>query len=160
MKQSNVGATLYQANMLPKLPNTIKKREAKFTVSFQKWLTKNPQWIGGMFELKQCNTSLPFSALSLRQEMDLLAGNGDMGVVYKIRDDSRSEKLCDIVSFRNSPAWVVIKYDTEFSIISINIFLLERKRSKRKSLTKQRARELSTLTVPLRWTNNVRKCNI
>jgi len=53
----------------------------------------------------------------------------------------------DFILVKNDPAYFVIKYPHSFSIISIGTFLLEKERSKRKSLTEQRASEISIKTV-------------
>ncbi len=132
--------------MLPNLPKTLEKKEAKFGLQFRKWIMSHPQ-LSGAYELKQCSSAFPFSELSDKQILALQLVNSDNGFLYKAPDDTQGSKVLDYYYYRNAPAYVVIKYPKEFSIISINTFLLEKKRSKRKSLTMLRARELSTVTV-------------
>jgi len=99
------------------------------------------------FELKQCSGSLPFSAVAEHQVDALLAVKSDSGLLYKAPDDSRSVKPFDLFYMRGAYAYVVIKYPRSFQIISIDTFLLEKGRSKRKSLTEARAKEISVISV-------------
>lgn len=122
------------------------KKEANFTLRFRHWLKANPM-PSAAFELKQCSGSLPFSALADHQVDALLAVKSDTGLLYKAPDDSRSVKPFDLFYLRNTYAYVVIKYPRSFHIISIDTFLLEKKRSKRKSLTESRARDISVISV-------------
>lgn len=119
------------------------KREAKFQVIFNHFLKDSLKHIfvykipdGGFaqspfdcfsvdkfhefwaWELKQTKTdSLPFSAVVPHQVMALQIVQG----------------------------YVVIKYPTTVAIIPIDTFVLESKRSKRRSLTSKRAMEISTI---------------
>ena len=128
----------------------MQNREAKFALLFRHWLKANPTF-SQAYELKQtAGSSIPFSALEEHQAIYLQAIKSTKGVLIRIRGESGEP---DYVYLRNSPASVVIKFPKEFSIIDIDTFLLERSRSKRKSLTISRARELSTVTVS---TSNVR----
>lgn len=128
----------------------MQKREAKFTLLFRHWLKANPM-PSAAFELKQCGSCLPFDAVQEHQIDALQAAKSTLGLLYKGPDDSRGIKPVDLFYLRNSLAFVVIRFASlEFSIIDIDTFLLEKKRSKRKSLTMARAREISTITVSLR----------
>lgn len=122
------------------------KKEANFTLRFRHWLKANPM-PSAAFELKQCASSLPFSAVAEHQVDALLAVRSESGLLYKAPDDSRSVKPFDLFYMRNTYAYVVIKYPRSFHIISIDTFLLEKKRSKRKSLTETRAKEISVVSV-------------
>ena len=132
--------------MLPNLPKQIKKREADFGIRLGHWLAKNPQH-SCAYELKQTTgSSIPFDALEVQQIAYLKNINSGAGALLRI-PGTRGEP--DYVWLRNFPASVVIRFPREFSLISIETFLLEKRRSSRKSLTVQRAREISTVTVPL-----------
>lgn len=134
--------------MLPSLPKTLKKKEANFGIRFRKWLEENPR-ISSAFELKQCGTSFAFNDLKDHQIAALLLVKSDKGLLWKIADDSRGVKPFDMFYLRDAPAYVVIKYVHSFSLIDIDTFLLEKKRSKRRSLTEVRAKLISNLTVEL-----------
>lgn len=126
------------------------KREQKFGQLFRHWLMSNPLRFsnGAVFELKQTSTSLPFDAVKEHQIAALVAASeGNKGLLYKAPDDSRGIKPFDFFFSINTPAYVVIKYPKHFEVISVGTFILEKNRSKKKSLTSQRAREISTISV-------------
>ena len=127
----------------------MKKREAQFGTLFRSWLRRNPMPTSA-FELKQTTADyLPFSDVKDHQIDALLsAKNGQL--LWKLPDDSRGIKCFDYFYFNQAAAWVVIKYPGSFEVIDIEVFLLEKERSTRKSLTHKRAQEISTMSVPLR----------
>lgn len=124
------------------------KREQKFTVLFRHWLMANPMW-SAAFELKQTITdSIPFSDIKEHQLDALLAAaEGDKGLLYKAPDDSRGVKPFDLFYLRNSDAYIVVKYPDGFVIIDVTAFIKEKKESKRKSLTWDRACEIAWKVV-------------
>lgn len=121
------------------------KREAKFTVLFRHWLRYSHIEVAA-FELKQTTTdSIAFDAVKQHQVDALLAVRNDR-FIYKIADDSRGVKPYDMFII-SGPAYVVIRYPDFFCVIDINVFVEEKKRSMRKSLTSARAREIAEYTV-------------
>lgn len=125
------------------------KREAKFNTTFNHWL-KHVYKKTAVFELKQCDTSLPFSAVVEHQRQALL--NTRHGtLVYKIPDVGFQNPY-DVVCLTEIPSYVVIKFTLGVCIIPIDTFLLAEKRSKRKSITYSEAIKLSTVLFdsPLR----------
>lgn len=126
----------------------MKKREADFGLLFRKWVRANPLGETSHFELKQTQKdSIPFSCVET-QQIDFgrsimenpkgilirnLGGNGEPDYSYFYRD----------------PVYIVIKFPDCFCILSLPSFISERDRSKRKSLTAQRAREIATWYEPL-----------
>lgn len=126
----------------------MKKSEANFGLLFRKWVRANPLRETCHFELKQTpKDSIPFSCVE-PQQIDFgnsimesakgilvrnLGGNGEPDYSYFYRD----------------PVYVVIRYPDCFCILSMRSFISERDRSKRKSLTSQRAREIATWYEPL-----------
>lgn len=133
--------------MLPDLPRILKKREADFGILLRHWLKANPTF-STAYELKQTSgTSIPFSCLEEHQAIYLQAIKSNQGTLIRVQGVSGEP---DYIYLRNCPASVVIKFPREFSIIDIDTFLMEKKRSKRKSLTVARAREISTITTPTR----------
>ncbi len=124
------------------------KRESKFTTLFRHWLMANPMW-SAAFELKQTTTdSIPFSDVKEHQIDALLAvSEGVKGLLYKAPDDSRGIKPCDLLYLRNADAYVVIKYPNGFVLIDVDNFVKESKKSKRRSLTWDRAKQIAYQVV-------------
>lgn len=122
------------------------KREADFGILFRHWLRANPRH-SCAFELKQTSgTSIPFSCLEDHQETYLMAIKGPKGVLIRVQGVAGEP---DYVYLRNAPACVVVKIGKEFHIIDIDQWANEKRRSKRRSLTGSRAREISILSVKL-----------
>ncbi len=130
--------------MLPKLPKKIKNNEALFGLKFRKWIEKNPM-LTGSFELKDARERgyFPFSELGELQVAHALRNKSDKGNLIRITVGTIGSP--DYVYFRNSYSWIVINYKHGFEIIDIETLLLEVKKGK-KSLTAQRAKELSTVS--------------
>lgn len=134
--------------MLPNLPQIKEKKETNFgTEIFRKWLEKKTDWPSSAFELKQTESnSLPFSAVLPHQIIALLQAK-NRGLIFKPSDDSRGSKPCDYLFLKKTCAWIVIKYSKSAEVIDIDAFLLERDRSVRKSLTAERAKKISTISI-------------
>jgi len=124
----------------------MKRREAKFGTKFALWAKynwdaeKNPAY----FEYKVSTTSsLPFSEVSEKQNNNLQIKK----FYHKFSDFDRMGTPFDAVMFCGK-GYIVIQYykprNKEFFIIPIDIFLLEKENSKRKSLTEERASEIGT----------------
>lgn len=130
---------------MPPLPKQNKKKEADFGITFRKWWEANP--LRGEIEIKYArNDVFPFSELSHDQEVI-----GNMAISRKgvlVRRSAGTTGGADYSGLVQSPYWIVIKYSKAFYIISLTTFLLERSRSKRKSLTQERAEAISIITVP------------
>ena len=121
-------------------------KEKDFSITFRHWLKANPR-LSGSYEIKDTRGKnyLPFSEVGEHQINYGLAINSDKGVLIRVQAISGGEP--DYVYLRNAPAYIVIKYPKFFCIIDVGTFDLERKRSKTKSLTSGRAKELSTVVV-------------
>lgn len=129
---------------LPELPRTVKQKEAKFGLTFLKWITENPRHTAG-FELKQTTTnSISFSCVSDEQLAYLRAIKSDKGVLIRVQGVNGEP---DYVYLRNEPAYIVIKYPKFFCLIDPDTFLLEKSRSSRKSLTSSRAVDIATVVI-------------
>lgn len=85
-------------------------------------------------------TSLPFREVSDEQIAYGMAIKGDKGVLIRVQGLSGEP---DYVYLRNEPSYVIVKYPGCFTIIDIETFVLEKKRSKVKSLTQTRAKEIA-----------------
>jgi hypothetical protein len=123
----------------------MKRRESEFATKFARWAKYN--WPvkekPAHFEYKVSLTgALPFSALSEKQYTNLQLKK----IYHKYSDFARIGTMFD-ASYYYGDGYVVIQYwkprNKEFFIIPILTFINERDTSKRKSLTEERARELS-----------------
>jgi len=119
-------------------------RERDFQTKFTRWL-KHHQKTSAAFELKICKKkSLPFSAVQKHQEDALIAVKHHC-LSYKISDDSRGFKPFDCFSL-SAEAYVVIMFyrprNSKVYMIDIDAWLKEKKASKRKSITEERAGEI------------------
>ena len=124
----------------------MKKREADFGKQFRAWVKAQRDLPSAAFELKQTTKDyISFSDLQEHQEFALLAASTS-GILYKAPDDSRGVKPFDFFYLKRAPAFVVIKYPKGFEGIAIEIFILEREKSTRKSLTYERAKQISSFS--------------
>jgi hypothetical protein len=122
-------------------------KEKDFQTTFSHWL-KQVWKKTGAFELKIVHgDSLPFSDVQDHQIAALEAVRWST-LVYKIPDVGYQNPF-DCFAMTEQPAYVVVYYETKrfFCLIDIDTFTLERSRSKRKSLTSGRAREIATIVV-------------
>lgn len=131
---------------MPPLPRVLRKKEASWTTTFlKKWVLEESTLPSGPIEVKNTNTnSIPFNAVSPEQLADLLACTTKRGHWWKVADMGRKNDF-DVVFYRNSPAWIIIKYPTGFVVISAETYKLEMERSIRKSLTWERAQEIAII---------------
>lgn len=122
------------------------KREAKHQTRFNHW-AKEVYKKNAVFELKQTTgSSIPFDALQPHQELALLAVN-DSTFVWKIPDLGYQNPF-DSFCLTKLPAYVVLCFPESIELIPIQGFILERERSKRKSITYERAKAISTISIP------------
>lgn len=121
------------------------KREANYTPIFEKYLRLKR--LVGAFEIKQTTSdAILFSAVEDHQIEGLLAVQ-QSGFVYKLSDADSRRKPFDVVATSWMTGYVVIKYPKITCVMTVNNFVWERDHSKRKSLTLERAKEISTYIV-------------
>lgn len=133
---------------LPDLPKQNKTQEADFgTDIFKPWWEKKR--MPGTFELKDTRgeSSLSFSEFEIDQRVIANLARSPKGVL--IRVSVGTPGTADYIALMNEVTWIVIKYPEAFYIISTEAFVFEQVRNKRKSLTATRAKEISTISVPL-----------
>lgn len=127
----------------------MKKREADFGVLFRHWIKANPRYSCAC-ELKQTEKkSIPFEALAQHQVDYLTAINSNAGTLIRVQGVNGEP---DYVYLRNEPAYVFVKFPGEFHGIAISQWVLERDASykrKKRSLTVERARQISVISVDL-----------
>ena len=131
--------------MLPSLPKINNKTEADFGLRFRKWWQLHG--MNAPYELKDSRgkSSIPFSSITPEQIAFALSAKSSKGVLIRVEKGTVGSP--DYVGFRNSPAWFVIHFPKCFEVIDAEVFVMEKERSKRKSLTAERARAISTVTV-------------
>lgn len=123
--------------------------ESKSSILFRHWLRANPQYTCS-HEMKDSGgkDSLPFSAVSQAQLDYGMAIKGNRGVWLRVQ--AVQEGMPDYVYLRRTPAYIVIKYPKSFQIIDVETFIYEKEKSKKKSLTKSRAEEISVKSISVR----------
>ncbi len=131
---------------LPDLPRQLDKREAAFGVQLRHWLEKNKLQSCPIEIKRTTTTNILFSCLPNEQIAWLMAAKSDEGALIRVIGVTGEP---DYAWYRNAPARVVVRYSKSFHIIDIEAFLLEKKRSKRRSLTTERARAISIWSVDL-----------
>lgn len=117
-------------------------KEKDFQTEFNKWL-KHRHSSTGAFELKLTKEkSLPFNAVAPHQKLALQqAKHGKL--IYKIPDESYSQKPFDGFMLVNVPAFVVVMFyergQKKFYMIDIDDFLSLEQKGERKSITEEEA---------------------
>lgn len=140
---------------LPDLPRQLNKREANWsTTIFRSWVLKHFNH-SAIFEVKHTRgkSLFPFKEVKEKQRSKMLQIRHDK-FLWK-NPDTGDETPPDFFLLVKEPTFVVIKYPKGVAIIPIDTFLLEEKRSKRKSLTWERANELSTVSFDARIRKDV-----
>ena len=131
---------------LPTLPKQIKGQEAAFGLEFRKWWIAHP--FPGNFELKHTKgaQSIPFAAVEPEQITVGQCVYSLKGALLRVTVGTPGAP--DYIGQMNQITWIVIRYPKAFYIISLEAFLMEKKRSTRKSLTAERAENIATITIP------------
>ena len=122
--------------------------ESKFGILFRHWIKKNPQF-SCTIETKATPTdSIPFREIKQAQLDWAMAIRSDKGVLMRVQ--AVAEGMPDYVYCRNMPSWLAIKFPKGFVLLSPDRFIAERDKSKRKSLTWARAKDISSKVIHLR----------
>ena len=123
------------------------KQEADFSIRLRHYLKANPLPISCPLEVKDTRGKPSFNYAELKEEQvnNALASKSDRGNLIRISVGTVGAP--DYCYYRNSHAYVVIKYPSGFVIIDIEALILEKERSKRKSLTWEQAQAISIRTV-------------
>lgn len=121
----------------------MKKSEQAFTVKFNNWLKTSYKGTA-CFEIKDTRGReyLPFSEVKEHQIRALQVARHNT-LVYKISDSAMGYKPFDVFCMTQMPAYIVIHYPNGFVLITIDIFVIESKKSKRRSLTWERAQSIA-----------------
>lgn len=133
---------------LPELPKQNKQLEADFGIKLRNWLkTHHPKFVSCTFETKDSHGKdyLNYSEVTEKQIAHALLISSDEGDL--IRVSSGTEGAPDYNYYRNAPAYIVIHYPKNSEVITIQNFLHERDTNKRKSLTSERAKAISSVSI-------------
>lgn len=130
---------------LPPLPTQHKQREATSSIDLKHWIEKNQKFTCAL-EVKDSagKDSIPFSVVADKQIAYANQASGPKGAWIRVQGVNGEQ---DYIWLINTPSYIVIKYPKCFCIITIGNFLFEKEKSKRKSLTLERAREISTKVI-------------
>jgi len=121
------------------------KREARLQTMFNKYVEETG--ILGYFELKQTKAnSLAYNSLAEHQEDGLIAAKIS-GFRWKLSDADPRQKPFDYVSAPPMDSFVVIGWTDCFTIIHMSSFERERNKKERKSIAKDRAKEIAMKIV-------------
>ena len=133
---------------MPDLPKQNKHKEMDFGVWLKNYTMKNPHSVTTGLECKQTTDkdSISFSVVTPQQVAFGMGAKSSKGVWIRVQGLNGEQ---DYIFMVNSPSYVVIRYPKIVCWIDIETFILERDRSKRKSLTSSRATEISIRTVKL-----------
>ena len=128
---------------LPNLPKTNKQREATFSLKFREWIMANPR-VSCTFEMKDTRGKnyLNFKEVGDKQIAYGLAVNSDKGVLIRVQGINGEP---DYAYYRNAPSHIVIKYPKGWVMVTTETFIMEKKRSKVKSLTYSRAKDIAVI---------------
>lgn len=129
------------------------KKEKDFGTMLRHYITAFPEKfpMSCTFETKDTlgSDSISFSKVEQPQVDHAMAVRwGDKGCLIRVQAGNIGAP--DYAFYKNAPAFIVIKYPKMFCFIDIDTFLLEKEKSARKSLTGNRARQISIIVVELK----------
>lgn len=127
----------------------MKRTEADFSIRLRHYLKAHPLPISCPLEIKDTRGKPSFNYAELKEEQinNALASKSDRGNLIRISMGTVGAP--DYVYYRNSPAYIIIKYPLGFVFIDIETLVLEIGSTKRKSLIWDRAQEISIRTIKL-----------
>jgi len=130
---------------LPELPRQIKQREATSSIDLKHWIAKNQKFSCSL-EVKDSRgkDSIPFSCVEDKQIVYANLISGNKGAWIRVQGVNGEP---DYIWLVNTVAYIPIKFPKCFCIITIGNFLFEKEKSKRKSLTLERAIQIATKIV-------------
>lgn len=129
---------------LPDLPKQNKTNEAEFGLKLKKWMKKNPMFSCSLEAKQTCTESIPFSEVTNEQLAWGMSIRSNEGIMVRVTGMSGEP---DYIWCRNMPSFVVIKYPIGFVLIATPTFIMEKEKSKRKSLLWSRACEIAVKVV-------------
>lgn len=124
-------------------------QESKSAITFRHWIEKNPMYTCAL-EMKDTRgkSSLPFNEVIQEQREFGMAIKSNKGVLIRVVPIVKGYP--DYIYLRNEPAYLPVKYPKSICIIDIETFILEDRRSKRRSLTEGRAKDIAIKVIELK----------
>ena len=121
--------------------------EKDFQTLFNKWVVRHEYlfYTTTNFELKISKKDyINFKEVKAHQSRSLLSAARPSGLIYKLPDVGFDQKPFDCTYWKEAPGYIAILYyiprkQKDFVLIEVDEFVAEMERSKRKSLTKERA---------------------
>lgn len=138
--------------MLPQLPIYRQNKEATFGEQLVQYVAKLKEPFfpySCKIEIKQTtNNTFYFKQLEDLQIIKLKKIKHE-GLLIRITEatSNGTHGIPDYDWVYKQPAYVGIKYDKSWCFIDIDTFVLEKERSKKKSMTEERAREISIKVI-------------
>jgi len=131
--------------VLPQLPMRHKKQEADFGLRFRTWWEKHG--IDATYELKDSRGKnyILFSEITDDQLRVATMANSDKGILIRVERGTTGTP--DYIGLKNKQVFFVINYPKSFEIITLGNLVHEKETNKRKSLTYERAKAISTVSV-------------
>lgn len=122
---------------LPELPKQNKQREATTGIELKHWFEKNSPATCSLEEKHtRGKDSFPFSEVKPEQVSFALRISSEKGAWIRTLGMNGEP---DHIWLKNEPAFIIIKYPKGTVFITINNFIFEKEKNKRKSLTWDRA---------------------
>lgn len=130
---------------LPDLPQQNKHKEADFGLRFRKWWNLHGK--GSPYELKDSRGKdyISFAEITPEQIAFALACGTDKGVLVRV--ERGTVGTADYIGIKNTIAYIIINYPKACEVITINNFIHEKEKNKRKSLTYERAKAISSVSI-------------
>lgn len=119
--------------------------ESKSAILFRHWIKANPMF-SASFEMKDTKGKqyISFTEIKDHQLNYGMAIKGNNGVFIRVQGMNGEP---DYIYLRNIPAFMAIKYPNSFELIDIETLVIEKKKTKHKSLSYARAKQLSTISI-------------
>ena len=129
---------------LPDLPKIHKKQEADSSLKLREWIEKNPRTTCSI-EMKDTRGKnyLNYSEVGDEQITYAKLISSSKGVLIRVQG-LKGEP--DYVWMRNQPAYIAIRYPKSIELITIENFLYEKDKYKKKSITYDRAQSISSIS--------------
>lgn len=127
----------------------MRKQEAAITARIDKWFAVVvPQ--SSPWEVKHTRgkATFPFSEIAAHQRRYLYAATTPTGFTYKIPDIGFSHPPCDVVHYKNTPAYVIVVFPKFTTVLEIRdiLALIE---AGQKSISEDAACALSLWKLPV-----------
>ena len=133
-------------NGLPNLPRVLKQHEADAGIVLRNYLMKHPESLPATSEIEVKQTTKDYIAFNCLEDhqvrFNLAVQNSPHGVLVRVQGTNGE---ADYSWKRRVPVFIAIKFPKSFEVLSLDSFLLEK--TKRKSLSSKRAKELSVFSI-------------